>query len=116
MDTPPRNGRVIRSKKKHQPDPMLQMSIGRMGAGAVTLAAIVAVVVLGVAFYGLNASSRIEQAASSPSAQSAQPQAGGNSREEIPVLHTPMRVAYRDRLLQTRLRHANLEDRRQVFV
>jgi uncharacterized protein HemX len=37
-----------------QPDPMLQMSTGRLGGGAMSLVAIAIVVILGVVFYGLN--------------------------------------------------------------
>ena len=36
MDSTPRNEPVIPEQEKHQPDPMLQMSVGRMSAGAVT--------------------------------------------------------------------------------
>jgi hypothetical protein len=73
MDSTPRNEPVIPEQEKHQPDPMLQMSVGRMSGGAMTLAAIV----LGVVFYGLSSPNRTEQAPSSPAAQSAHPQSGG---------------------------------------
>ena len=39
---------------KEQPDPMLQLSVGRVGAGSLTLAAVVAAFILGVVLYGLN--------------------------------------------------------------
>jgi|SRR5690242_3049553 negative regulator of sigma E activity len=77
MDSTPRNEPVIPEQEKHQPDPMLQMSVGRMSGGAMTLAAIVAAVVLGVVFYGLSSPNRTEQAPPSPAAQSAHPQSGG---------------------------------------
>jgi hypothetical protein len=51
-------------QEKHQPDPMLQMSVGRMGSGAVTLAAVVAAVVLGIVFYGLSGASAASQTSS----------------------------------------------------
>jgi hypothetical protein len=38
----------------NQPDPMLQMSTGRMGSGGMSLVAIAIVVILAVVFYGLN--------------------------------------------------------------
>ena len=78
MDTY-RSDQAIPEQEKHQPDSMLQMSTGRMGGAAVMLAAIVAAVVLGVVFYGLNTGSQTEQTSSFPPAQSAHPQAGGNS-------------------------------------
>lgn len=37
-----------------QPDPMMQLSVGRVGAGSVTLAALVGAVILAVVLYGLN--------------------------------------------------------------
>jgi hypothetical protein len=37
-----------------QPDPVLQLSVGRLGAGSVTLAAIAAAAILAVVLYGLN--------------------------------------------------------------
>ena len=77
METSPQNERVTPEQEMHQPDPMLQMSVGKMGAGAVTLAAVFAAVVVGIVFYGLNSGNRTEQAKSFPSAHNAQPQPGG---------------------------------------
>ena len=77
MDTY-RSERGIPEQEKQQPDPMLQMSTGRMGGGTITIAAVAAAIVLGVVFYGLNAGFRTDQA-SPGAAQSARPQAGGNS-------------------------------------
>ena len=77
MDRTPRNEPVMPEQEKQQPDPMLQMSVGRMNGGAMTLAAIVAAIVLGVVFYGLSSPNRTEQAPPSPAVQSAHPQSGG---------------------------------------
>ncbi len=58
-----------------QPDPMLQLSIGDLGAGAVTLAALAGAIVLGVVLYGLNSpppnASHAGTPASAPSASPA---------------------------------------------
>lgn len=40
--------------EQHQPDPMLQMSAGRMGGGGLSLVAIAIVVTLAVVLFGLN--------------------------------------------------------------
>jgi hypothetical protein len=70
--------RALPAQVTEQPDPMLQMSTGRMGAAGITLVAIVIAVILGVAFYGLNSRTSSEPTAATPStAHSAQPQAGG---------------------------------------
>jgi hypothetical protein len=75
-------------QESQQPDPMLQMSIGGMGAGGLTLVALVAVLILGVVFYGLNSGGTAEQTAAAPPAppvaHSAKPQAGGNSGAATP--------------------------------
>jgi hypothetical protein len=70
----------------HQPDPMLQMTTGRIGAGGMTLVAFAAAAILFVVFYGLNAGDNAaQQAANTPSAtHSAQPQAGGKSGPPAP--------------------------------
>lgn len=67
------------AQESHQPDPMLQMTTGRMGAGGITLAAFVAAVILGVVFYGLNGGGRSDQTVAAPPPPNAQPQAGGNT-------------------------------------
>lgn len=55
--------------ERNQPDPMLQMSTGRMGSGGMSLVAIAVVVILAVVFYGLNG--RMHGTASSPQQQPA---------------------------------------------
>jgi hypothetical protein len=70
--------------EEHQPDPMLQMTTGRIGAGGVTLVAIVIAGIVGVVFYGLN-SGGTEQSATAPApAHATQPTAGGNSGAATP--------------------------------
>ncbi len=41
-------------QEKEQPDPMLQVTTGRIGVGGVTLFAIAAVAILCIVFYGLS--------------------------------------------------------------
>jgi hypothetical protein len=76
------------AQEAQQPDPMLQMSVGRIGAGGLTLVAVVAALILAVVFYGLSGGGRAEQAAAAPppppAAQSAKPQAGGKSGAATP--------------------------------
>lgn len=71
-------------QEANQPDPMLQLTTGRMGAGGITLAALVIAVVLGIVFYGLNSPVTPEQTAAAPVPHSAQPQAGGKSGPAAP--------------------------------
>jgi hypothetical protein len=91
VDTSPRNKQIMPEQEqimpeqeKHQPDPMLQLSVGRMGGGAITLVAIVAAVVLGVVLYGLSSPNRTEQTPPSPSVLSAHPQGGGQPGSASP--------------------------------
>ena len=70
-------------EEKHQPDPMLQMSTGDIGAGGIALVGLVSAVVLGIVLYGLNAGEK-EQTASAPALQNANPQDGGNSGAATP--------------------------------
>jgi hypothetical protein len=53
------------SLEKHQPDPMLDLSTGRMGSGSMSLLALAVVVILALVFYGLNGRSN-ERTASVP--------------------------------------------------
>jgi uncharacterized protein HemX len=64
------------SLEKHQPDPMLQMSTGRIGAGGLSLVALIIAVILGVVFYGLNSPTISHEAAAAPTAKSAAPPPG----------------------------------------
>jgi hypothetical protein len=61
---------------KEQPDPFLQMSTGRVGAGGITLAACIVVLVLGVVLYGLNGRGTEQSAGTAPASA---PAAAGTS-------------------------------------
>jgi hypothetical protein len=80
---PPQEGR--------QPDPALQLSVGRLGGGAITLVAVVAAFILAVVLYGLNSpgpntqdvgtppkTAAAAQAAGTPGASNQQPANGAN--------------------------------------
>lgn len=67
------------SQEKNQPDPMLQITTGRAGAGGIALVAIAAAVILGFVFYGLNGGASSQQTAAAPPPHNMQPAAGGQS-------------------------------------
>jgi hypothetical protein len=68
-----------------QPDPLLQITTGRVHAGGITIAAVVVLVVIGVVFYGLNARTTSEPTAAPQSTTAAhQPAAGGASGAPTP--------------------------------
>jgi hypothetical protein len=72
-------------QEKLQPDPMLGLGRRRVQAGGLALAAIVAAAILYVVLYGLNSPNPPNHpAALPPPAQSAKPQAGGNSGAATP--------------------------------
>jgi hypothetical protein len=61
-----------------QPDPMLQMTTGRIGPGGITLVAVVIACVVAVVFYALNSSTSHQQTVAAPhAASSASVPAGG---------------------------------------
>lgn len=66
-------------QETEQPDPLLQMSTGRMGAGGLTLIALIVALVLGVVFYGLNGGKIGDYAASRPAPASKAPAVGNAS-------------------------------------
>jgi hypothetical protein len=70
-------GRPLPIEEANQPDPMLQMSAGRVGAGGMTLVAVAAAAIVGLVLYGLNAGGGPEQTAST--APGAQQAPAGNS-------------------------------------
>lgn len=63
--------------ERDQPDPELELSFGRTGAGGITLTAVVAAAILAVVFYGLNSPAPNGQHAGTPPSAAAAPQAGG---------------------------------------
>lgn len=40
--------------ERNQPDPAMQLSVGRVGAGGITLVAVVCALIIGVVLWGLN--------------------------------------------------------------
>ncbi len=76
------------TQEVHQPDPMLQISTGWVGAGGITLAALAIAVILGIVFYGLNGRETTQQTAAvppnPPAAQSMKPAAGGKGGAATP--------------------------------
>jgi hypothetical protein len=71
-------------QESHQPDPILQLSVGRLGAGSITLVAVVAAVILAVVFYGLNSPAPDAQSVGAPKSASSAPQGGGHSPTSTP--------------------------------
>jgi hypothetical protein len=76
------------SQEANQPDPMLQMSRGWMGATGITIAALAIALILGVVFYGLNWRGTAQEAAAVPpnsaAVQSTNPAAGGKGGAATP--------------------------------
>lgn len=70
---------------KEQPDPMLQMSVGRSHAGGITLVALAVVIILGVVLYGLNSPAPNTQDVGTPPSASSAPAAGGHSGAASPT-------------------------------
>lgn len=71
-------------QERQQPDPVLQLSVGRLGAGAVTLAAVIAAIILGVVFYGLNDPIPTAQHTGAATTASSAPAAGGKGGPAAP--------------------------------
>lgn len=68
-----------------QPDPLLQLTAGRVHAGGITIAAVVVAAIVGIVFYGLNARTTAEPTAAPPATTAAhQPAAGGASGAPTP--------------------------------
>lgn len=81
-EKPPRNAtheELLAAKlppqETEQPDPGLQLSVGRVGAGSITLVAVVCAVILAVVLYGLNSPGPDTADSGAPNATSA-PAAG----------------------------------------
>jgi hypothetical protein len=63
--------------ERDQPDAELALSYGRLGAAGITLAAVVAALILAVVFYGLNSAGPNAQDVGTPPKVASAPQAGG---------------------------------------
>lgn len=74
---------------KEQPDPFLQMTTGRVGAGGITLFILIAVAILTVVLYGLNGhaggGSTPAPTASASSTAPGTPAAGGKGGAAVPT-------------------------------
>jgi hypothetical protein len=64
-------------EERAQPDPDLQLSFGRLGAGGITLAAVIAAFIVAVVLYGLNSPGPNAHDVGNPPQTAAAPQAGG---------------------------------------
>jgi hypothetical protein len=75
------------TQEKEQPDPFLQMTTGHIGAGGITLFALIAVAILSVVLYGLNAHGGGASPSVPPasSAASGSPAAGGQGGAATPT-------------------------------
>lgn len=71
-------------QERNQPDPVLQLSVGRLGASAITLVAIIAAVIVAVVFYGLNSPAPNAQDVGTPKSVAAGPVAGAKSPAPAP--------------------------------
>ncbi len=64
-------------RERDRPDPMLETTGGRVGASGITLAALIAALVLAVVIYGLNSPSPATQDVGNPRAALSNPAVGG---------------------------------------
>lgn len=72
------------TQEADQPDPVLQLSVGRLGAGSITLVAFVAAIILAVVLYGLNSPAPNAQDVGTPQSPSSAPAAGGKPGPAAP--------------------------------
>lgn len=74
-------------QEKNQPDPMLQLTAGRLGAVGTALAAVAAAVILSLVLYGLNTGANFVQTAAAPpaAAPNARPQTDGKGGPPAPT-------------------------------
>jgi len=79
--------RSLPTQEREQPDPLLQITTGRIGAGGITLFAIVAVAILTIVLYGLNGrGGGVSPPAAPPSPiASGSPAAGGQGGAPTPT-------------------------------
>lgn len=66
-------------QERDQPDPSLQLSVGRVGAGGITLVALFCAIIIAVVLWGLNSPTPNAQDIGTPQSAATNPQGGGSS-------------------------------------
>jgi len=72
------------AQERNQPDPVLQLSVGRLGAGPIALVAIIAAIILAVVFYGLNSPAPNTHDVATPKTAASAPAAAGGANPAAP--------------------------------
>ena len=71
-------------QEREQPDPSLQLSVGRVGAGGITLVAVLCAIIIAVVLWGLNSPVPNAQDVSTAASSSTNPPARGTSGAGAP--------------------------------
>ena len=80
------------SQEANQPDPVLQLSVGRLGAGPIALLGVICAVILAVVLYGLNSPAPNTQDVGTPPSAASNPAAGGKGGPARPATSTPQQT------------------------
>jgi hypothetical protein len=71
-------------QERKQPDPALQLSVGRVGAGGITLVAVACAIIIAVVLWGLNSPAPNAQDVNTAASSSANPPGPGTSGAGTP--------------------------------
>jgi hypothetical protein len=71
-------------QERRQPDPSLQLSVGRVGAGGITLVAVLCAIIIAVVLWGLNSPAPNTQDVSTASSAVTNPPGPGTSGAGTP--------------------------------
>lgn len=66
-------------QERQQPDPSLQLSVGRVGAGGITLVAVLCAIIVAVVLWGLNSPAPNAQDVGTPHSAATAPPGAGTS-------------------------------------
>ena len=70
--------------ERNQPDPAMQLNVGRVGAGSITLVAVVCAIIIGVVLWGLNSPAPNARNVSPAASASTNPPGPGSSGAGTP--------------------------------
>ena len=70
--------------ERNQPDPAMQLSVGRVGTGGITLVALVCAIIIGVVLWGLNSPAPNARDAGPAASASTNPPGPGSSGAGMP--------------------------------